>query len=619
MCESSRGPRLRVRLCEATGGALLFGLAVGVTAGLVTGWEYALEGSPRALVFQLGTIVNCSLLGSLCFVLIYVLVLSWLLRTRRASRTASLLACTIAGAPLLLLAALEVNRANEITLSMLVQGQGKRVNAQLTLAAVMAWGIAALTTDRWLVRRLLPGRCVPPWILAGLLIVPLLINGAMVLARGDASGPPNVLVILIDALRYDHLGCYGYARDTSPNIDGLARGAVLFRQAISQSTFTKSSVASLFTSRRPYQHNVYWGSRPDARKRVFSDDLQREDLTLAEILRERGYLTSAWVNNDQLLANSGFSQGFVEYHSRQGSAEDITRRFVSWTRRAGKALPFFTYLHYLDAHDPYRPPPPFDSMFGVYSDVYAGVDFRNWGTHRANINSGAVTLSQEDIEQLKALYDGQIRRVDESVGTLLAALKRAGLYDRTLIVVTADHGDGFMEHGFISHSTVPYEELVRVPLLIKFPNSQYAGREVQGQVRLTDVLPTVLGVAGIAAPKDIVGCDLRRLLQPGASGEDGCFTYAVTEIAEEGAAPTVAVRTERFKYIARDQREPEFYDLAVDPEETRNIIATATPSDVEPLRRLARTVVAGRRAQTGEGVQLDDATIENLKALGYIR
>jgi choline-sulfatase len=230
-----------------------------------------------------------------------------------------------------------------------------------------------------------------------------------------------------------------------------------------------------------------------------------------------------------------------------------------------------------------------------------------------------VEVSAAEIETLRALYDEQIGFVDAAVGEVLDRLRRSGAYDDTLIVLTADHGDAFLEHGALAHSTTPYEELVRVPLVLKLPANRHAGREITVPVRLVDVLPTLLDLLGRRAPRGVDGCSLRPLLE----GEEAAWPVecatAVIEIAEDpGLYPAVALRTERWKYIHRDGGPDELYDLAADPGERTNLLAAEDPPGVaEELRQRALAVAASRPA-AGERVELDAATIEELKALGYL-
>ena len=443
-----------------------------------------------------------------------------------------------------------------------------------------------------------------PWLLlAGLVLLPPLVR-----AMPPDSHPP-VLLIVIDALRADHLGCYGHGRATSPNLDRLARDGVRMTQAISSGTFTKTSVASLVTGLHPHLHGVYTGNKEDTRGRITSDVLPGQLDTLAEVLLRARYRTVAWIQQEQLKSFHGFAQGYVEYHEQQGSVKQMTQRALRWTRTRGSIGPFFAHLHVCDLHDPYRPKPPYDRLYGSYSDVYRGISFRQWGRHRKEISEGRRLLSAADIEQLRAFYDGQIRFIDDALGRFFDQLRRDGLYDRLLIVVTADHGDGFMEHGFISHSTLPYEELVRVPLLVKLPGQRHAGLAVEAQVSLIDVMPTILDVAGVDSPP-VSGRSLMPLLagRPHERPEPAVIEF------RDG----VALRDGAWKYFRLLDGRSQLYHLAVDPGERRNVAEQAT-AEVARFKDRALEILARRGALLDRGVPLDAATIERLKALGYVQ
>lgn len=606
---------------EAAAPGLLLGLAAGALSGAALGWRYLKAGFPRAFAFELAECATLGLFGALGFLVLYRLS-SWLARRSWFPPWAvDPFACAVACTPFFLLAGYEVNRRLGTTLSGLLSLSPGALWRNAALAAILLVVYLALLAGLRGWRR---GGGVSLRLSASLVLpllsLPLLAQGALFLSSRPSgeSGAPVVLLLVIDALRADHLGCYGHGRSTSPEIDALARDAVLFRQTISQGTFTKTSIASLLTSRLPHQHGVLTGRRTAAGKEI-ADVLPAAERTLAELLRERGFLTAAWVKNPHLREIYGFDQGFVAFHENQRSISSMHRRFLRWLPRVGAETPFFVYLHYLDLHDPYRPRPPFDTMFGRGGDPYAGMDLRRWGTQLAAIDSGRLALSAERVERMKALYDGQLRYIDEEIGRLLRELRERGIYDRALIVLTSDHGDGFMEHGFLSHSRMPYEELVRVPLLVKLPGSRHAGRQVEGQVRLIDVLPTVLEAMGAEPPRRIEGCSLLGLLEPSPPPETaGCFAYAVTAHGPSAASAWVAIRTERYKYIFRPGKPDLFFDLAADPRERRDLSGMPVPA-LELLRRRALEVVGLGREGGGGRRELDPEAIPELKALGYLQ
>jgi arylsulfatase A-like enzyme len=609
-------------LARAAPWLLLLAVVVAGAVGAGRGWHLLDQGYPLLLVDCVrAELVRAS--GALApFGLLYLLVRAALVRPL-PRRWGIAVAAGLALAPVVAAAGYRLNREAGFRPSELLEAYPLRCNLLLLAAAALVYAAIVLVLVR-AARSERPARrsLVPALVVLGVAAVPFATLAVALPARTPAPDRPDVLLLLVDALRPDHLGVYGNPRDTSPAIDALAADGIVFRQGVSASTFTKTSVASLLTGRFPYQHGVYWGSRtddPELPGAVTSDLLPAGEHTLAEALRPAGYLTAAWIQNSHLRGFMGFAQGFVEYHDQQGGIERIDRRFLRWLRGAAGHYPYFAYLHYIDLHDPYRPEPPYDAMFGTYAPLYDGIDLAEWGAYLEAMRQGRVTLSEAQVAQLEAYYDGQIRYVDDNVGRLLEELKRLGRYDDTLIVLTSDHGDGFYEHGFISHSTTPYEELARVPLIVKLPRRRHAGTEVAQQVRLVDVMPTLLDLLGRPIPPDVAGCSLRPLWSEGdGSPRDPGCAEAVIEIAEEGAEPVVAVRAGGFKYIHHEKARDELYDLARDPGETHNLIDAGLPV-AEPLRARVQAVLAAREALASGGrIELDDATIRELKALGYV-
>ncbi len=317
--------------------------------------------------------------------------------------------------------------------------------------------------------------------------------------------PHNVLLLMVDALRADHLGCYGYERDTSPRIDALANESVLFLNAYAQSPWTKPSIPTLFTSLYPIQHGVYEGEKPDSAGYLESDVLADEFLTLAEAFKQAGFRTAAFVNNAHLPASQGFAQGFDLYEHGDLSAAEIQQGFLEFTDRE-PAAPFFAYLHYLDVHWPFEPEPPFDERFGsAEAAAFPGPD--GWRGLRDAINQGRISLSPEEHQQLVALHDGGIAELDHHIGRLLERLRQQGRLDQTIIMLTSDHGEELLEHGKVGHGGTLFDEVIRVPMLIRLPGGAGA-RRVREPARLLDVYPTLLEAAGIPIPPQLVGRDL---------------------------------------------------------------------------------------------------------------
>ena len=597
------------------------GLALAVIGsvlwGTFKGASYATQGFPLLTLDGVRSAVLLGLVVGFGFLLLYGL-LRRLLSARLPSWLHPWLPAALAAAPWGLWYALEVNRARGLRPSDLFSSYGLSVNLKLLVLLLMIWILVSL----WLRGQEADTGNTWRWLAVPVLVPFLLWGVGNFTARPGEKERTDVLILLVDALRADHLGSYGYSRETSPAMDSLAKDGVLFEHAIAQSTFTKSSIASLFTGRNVYRHGVYWGSHQENPGHITSDLLSLEENTLAERLRERDYLTVAWVQNSHLRDFMGFGQGFVDYNDQQGSIQRIHRRSFPFFKGSGRTYPFFAYLHYIDLHDPYRPPPPYDTLFGSCGTVYDGVDLSNFGAYLKAIRDGERDLSDLEVEELRACYDGLIRLVDDEIGRLLETLKRAGLYDDMLIVLTSDHGDAFYEHGFISHSTTPYEELVRVPLIVKLPKGEYAGRVIDTQVRSVDILPTVLSLVGSERDRakgfpGIDGCSLHPLFTGGGI-EERCST-AVSEIAEEGDEPTVSVRTDRHKIIRFAGGHEELYNLETDPGELYPLEGPEIDdSAFLTLRQIAQLVVDSADRDAAEKIALDEQQIRELKALGYL-
>lgn len=348
-------------------------------------------------------------------------------------------------------------------------------------------------------------------------------------------GRPNVLLLMIDALRADHLGCYGYDRDTSPNIDRLASESVLFVEAWSQSPWTKPSIPTLFTSLYPMQHGVYEGETPGSAGFLESDVLWDGFETLAEAFRASGFRTIGFVNNAHLLPEHGFAQGFDVYEQADFPATEINAKFLAAVDET-PGVPFFAYLHYLDVHWPFQPAPPFDSRFGPAGDSI--FDRESWSGLRDRINDGVVDVTADDRSRLIALHDGGIAEMDARIGELLEALRARGLDGSTVVALTSDHGEELLDHGKVGHGGTLHQEVLRIPMMIRVAGE--AARRVESPARLLDVYPTLLRAAGIEVPGAIEGRDL--LVAPSTETE---------LVAETRHKQTyrVAVRSDGWKYV----------------------------------------------------------------------
>ena len=444
------------------------------------------------------------------------------------------------------------------------------------------------------------------------------LGGAIRLEREvDADAKrPNVIWLVIDALRADHLGCYGYARDTSPFIDGWARESILFRRAYSQESYTIASVASFFTSTYPWTNRVLYDS-PQI------DVLDSGFVTLAEVLREHNYRTAAFVFNPHLKARFNFAQGFDLYDDRKQilrGLEPEPERFETARRifeKTEKLLaehdgaPLFLYAHFRDVHSPYVPVPPYDEMF--------------------------TPRDESEREKRIALYDGEIRYTDAYLNRLFALLEDHGIdASNSILILSSDHGEEFRDPhpgdpGGWFHARTLYEELIHVPLVMSLPQRAFAGSSVDDAVGLVDVVPTILDVLDIDGKS--FGQFQGQSLLPLLHGE----TTPDRPIWSGGNHGRVALLSGGWKYYryhrptklglsaalnrpATSETGPfdeEIYRLSSDPRETVD------------LRSLRGDVVATMRGQATaqptleqreplRSANIDPETARELRALGYL-
>ncbi|MCP3919590.1 MAG: sulfatase [bacterium] len=388
-------------------------------------------------------------------------------------------------------------------------------------------------------------------------------------------GRPNVLLISIDTLRPDHLGTYGYGRDTSPRLDALAREGVVFENHISSSSWTLPAHAALFTGVSDSVHGC-----------VEADGtaLAPEFTTVAERFRASGYATGGFYAGPYLHEAFGLGQGFETYRYTSPHTGPLAAdHAASWAMDPGvmsashtgvtnpevygaarqwmqakKDEPFFCFVHFWDVHFDFVPPPPYDTMF---DPDYAGdVDGRGFFFDPDIVQN---RISERDKDHLRALYDGEIRWTDDHVGKLLDDLDAWGLAENTIVVVTSDHGTEFWEHGGIAHRTTLYDELIRTPLVVRYPGEVPAGGRVEAQTRIIDVGPTVLALAGVDPLPGAMGQSLMPLVR----GDEVPARPALSELYSIGRALS-AVRGNDTKLI-HDQVQgvQVWFDLALDPGE----------------------------------------------------
>ncbi len=419
----------------------------------------------------------------------------------------------------------------------------------------------------------------------------VLVAGMLVaFSCGRQGSPLNVVVIAIDSLRPDALGCYGYERHTSPNIDLLAAQGVHFENTISQAPWTTPSFGTVFTSLYPSQHGA-----------TSVNNMVRPTVpTLATMLKARGYATAAMVNAPALNPEYGINRGFDFYDAAERGTRDArgtSADAITWIA-SNSDRPFLLFLHYFDVHLPYAPPPPYDTLFDPTYKGWMGrfFDPDSYAVGREKQINMMGKWSREDWNHARSLYDGELAFTDEAIGTLVKRLNELGLRKKTLIVLLSDHGEEFFEHGAFGHSHTLFSEILRVPLIFSLPGGIPEGTQVRDQVRLLDVTPTILDLLGVTPKGHFEGASLIPLIlgrgvpqaPPGAAlPPDVAFSEAIGLGTEKKS-----VTTSTYKVIHDiDSGETMFFDLARDPGEKQSISDPRIPDpQASVLRSAVRTI-----------------------------
>jgi arylsulfatase A-like enzyme/Tfp pilus assembly protein PilF len=404
---------------------------------------------------------------------------------------------------------------------------------------------------------------------------------ALQLALAAAPASPDVLLVTIDTLRADRVGAYGYAAAATPVLDRLAREGALVRDAVVQVPQTRPSHASILTGRQPYEHGIRDNSSPP---------LEARFPTLATVLRGHGYDTGAAVGAYPVSRPSGLDRGFAFFDDPFGGGERASTRDPRTERRASEVVdaalrwlerprrsPFFLWVHLFDPHAPYDPPAPYRARFA------------------------------------KQPYDGEVAYADAQLGRLLGRLRDRGALDTTLVVVTADHGEGLGDHGEDEHLLFVYDSTLRVPLLVRLPGRIPAGARVEGQFRSVDLLPTILDLLGRPAVPTSGASRAANLSAGREIPANESYAESLYGSLHFGWAPLRALRAEGWKYI--DAPRAELYRVAEDPGETRNRMDDRGPVAGAMRRRLAALDAGVPRPAAAA---IDSAAAERLAALGYV-
>jgi arylsulfatase A-like enzyme len=430
----------------------------------------------------------------------------------------------------------------------------------------------------------------------------------------------NVILISLDTLRADHLGCYGYSHPTSPALDKLTKDAVLFANTYAQSSWTLPSHMSILFSLNSASHQVY-----------FNDQKVDESLpSLATFFKDQGYITFGFTGGGYVSSIYGFAKGFDWYDEPVGGrkaplgmdeAERMFQVTSDWLGQ-NRDRPFFLFLHTFQIHGPYASPEPWNEMFVEKDAAWNRLALRNF----LDSHGDDYPFSPEEKANIIALYDQEIRYTDDVlIGPLIARLKELGIYDNTLLIITSDHGEEFGDHGGWLHGRTVYDELIRVPLIIKFPDSAYKDSRIENMCRLIDIMPTALEASGIKYDKNkLEGRSLFSFLK-GNETEDRVFISDLAHKNVPDPCPAlIATNSKRLKFIIQKSKEGvkaiEAFDLKRDPRERNNIYKRTQAVRQDILAELDAYYAEKAKLQRNrQRIRMDKELEEKLKALGYLR
>jgi len=478
----------------------------------------------------------------------------------------------------------------------------------------------------------------------------LILNGGVKDLKPNKK--PNVILLVLDTQRADHLSCYGYSRKTSPNIDKFSTEAAKFKKCYSTANWTVPGHASIFTGKYLitlgcHCPGVSFMEDKELGKKYVSFPLIDEELTFAEILKENGYQTAAVISNTGNVTKfNGLHQGFEHwdtkdvityktfayillnkiqikikreiielfYNTLYRNATDINKAIYKWLDKR-KEKPFFLFVNYNDPHSPYRPPSPYDTKFPGKMDNF------NLMKVKEEVMSQKRKITKAEKNHLLSQYDGEILYLDNELGKLFARLKNEGLYDNSIIIITSDHGEHFGEHDLIEHGNELYDPVTSVPLIIK-PSKNFEWNPVVDQtVQVIDILPTILEMLDIEIPEDIQGSPLTKRISHPIISEDYMHPVTYNKYNKRFHKDQMSLVEEDFKYISSTDNNNKLFNLNTDTDEIKNL------KDINPEKSKFlynkimewRDSVKVRKLDGKMLPELDPENLQKLRALGYIK
>ena len=420
---------------------------------------------------------------------------------------------------------------------------------------------------------------------------------------------PDIVLITLDAARPHHFSCYGYHRPTTPNIGRLAEESLVFTNAFALVPNTRRSVPTMITGLSFLNHQV------TANESALSEAAN----TLAEYLAEAGYRTACFTASPNNARASGADQGYEEFfelwnevpRTRSSDPHYLSARVIEWLTTVDDSRPLHLQLHFVPPHLPYDPAPEFD----LFSDPLYEGDCDGSKETILGIDKGKLLFDAADMKQLIALYDGNLRAGDDAVGEVLSALQRRSQWRDTVVLVTSDHGEAFYEHRRMGHNNTVYDEMLRVPFILRLPGEINPNDfDLDRLVTLADIVPTLLPIASVESTARVDGTDLLNTSRFGHRIDDRFF---IAQTAH--GTPTMGLRSRRFKLVFANSGQGELYDLVEDPGELNNLCFSRPELFAGLGMILTRTLL--EPPSLGAGAELSElpkSDLEMLEALGYV-
>jgi arylsulfatase A-like enzyme len=436
---------------------------------------------------------------------------------------------------------------------------------------------------------------------------------------------PDVILVTLDTTRQDHIGVYGYEREITPRIDEFAVDAVVFENAWSTASWTLPAHASMLTGKHPTSHGAHYDTRRGDAKLsevlgaeragdVSVNRLPDDAVTLPELLKAVGYATAAFAGGPWLAPPFGLLQGYDEQDVadvvREGgrTAEELTANALRWVGAQPRDRPVHLLVNYFDPHWPYEPPPGFDDLPHAREPLDR--------SYFLNVNRGVAHMPAEQRAIWVDHYDGEIRYMDHHLGRLFDGLRSLGRFEGALIVVVADHGESFGEHDLIEHGRWLYDDVLRVPLLVRFPEARSGGTVVEAPVSVVDLLPLVAAELGLTLPAGVEGAEpgFRDLML----AEEFRDVHAINVLGPRFDRDLFAAIRWPWKMILSDRDPPELYNIETDRRELVNEVQRR-PGVVTDLMQTALQARTQLRppARLEAPQNVSPATRDRLRALGY--